>query len=155
MLVWPWLDAELLQNAAFGIVVVIAVVLIVRIAAARKRPMAWVLPVICVAALAFGLIARNEVAKASDVYADRFIKRYSCRPTFADLSAANEGWERGRGPMLLKLRKLGAVRTISYQDNGLLRFGFLHDDSRSVWLPKCGGGSVEVGSATAAAPLVA
>jgi hypothetical protein len=40
--------------------------------------------------------------------------------------------------MLLERRKFGAVRTISYQQNGLLRFGFLYDDSRSVWLPECG-----------------
>ncbi|MGH8061628.1 MAG: hypothetical protein ACREO7_06400 [Pseudoxanthomonas sp.] len=138
MLLWPWLDAELLQNALAGIVLVIAVVSLPRVATARKRSTASVLPMICMAALAFALTARNEVAKASDAYADGFIKRHSCRPTFADLSAAHEGWEQDRGPMLLELRKFGAVRTISYQQNGLLRFGFLYDDSRSVWLPECG-----------------
>lgn len=138
MLLWPWLDAEILQSAVAGIVLVIAVVSLLRVATARMRSTALVLPMICMAALVFALTAGNEVAKASDTYADGFIKRHSCRPTFADLSAAREGWEQDHGPMLLKLRKFGAVRTISYQKNGLLRFGFLYDDSRSVWLPECG-----------------
>ena len=137
MLLWPWLDAELLQNAAAVVVLVIAVVAGVRLARSRTRA-ASVLPAVCAAALTFALIARHEVVAASDAYANGFIKRHSCRPTFADLSAANEGWERGRGLMLLELRKFGAVRRISYQENGFLRFGFPYDDSRSVWLPECG-----------------
>jgi hypothetical protein len=94
---------------------------------------------VCAAALTFALTARHDVLKASDAYADGFIKRHSCHPTFADLSATNEGWERAHGPMLLELGKFGAVRKISCQENGLLRFGFLYDDSRSLWLPECEG----------------
>lgn len=137
MLPWPWLQSELLQNATASVVLVIAVIATIRLAASRKRA-ATMLPMICAAALAFAFTARHEVVRASDAYADGFIKRHSCRPTFADLSASNEGWERGRGRMLLELRKFGAVRTISYQENGLLRFGFLYDDSRSLWVPECG-----------------
>ena len=136
MLLWPWLDSELLQDALAGVVLVIAVVAGIRLARPRKRA-AIVLPIVCAAAPTFALTARREVAKAADAYADGFIRRHSCRPTFAGLTAANEGWQRGHGPMLLELRKLGAVRTISHQDNGLPRFGFLHGDSRCVWLPEC------------------
>ena len=64
MLLWPWLDAEILQSALAGIVLVIAVVSLLRVATARKRTStASVLPVICMAALAFALTARNEVAQ--------------------------------------------------------------------------------------------
>jgi hypothetical protein len=93
---------------------------------------------ICMATPAFALTAGNEAAKASDASADGFAKRHSCRPTFAGLSAAREGWEQDRGPMLRKLRKSGAVRTTSCLQDGLLGFGFLYDDCRSVWPPECG-----------------
>jgi len=117
---------------------VIAVVALLRAATARKRSTALILPMIRMAAPAFALTVRNEVAKAPDAYADGFIERHSCRSTFAVLSAAHEGWEQDRGPMPPQLRKFGAVRTISYQENGLLKFGFPYDDSRSVWLPEYG-----------------
>ena len=136
ILLWPFLDLELLQNAAAGIVLVIAVVATIRLAKCTKWK-AIVLPMVCVAALAFASIARIQVTKASDAYVDAFIRHHPCRPAFADLSAANEGWEHGHGLTSLKFRKLGAVRKISYQENGLLRYGFLYDDSRSVWLQEC------------------
>jgi hypothetical protein len=74
----------------------------------------------------------REVAERTDVLAQAIISENKC----VFLSPWSDGWV-GRGVFVRNVKLFGATRTIRYQKDGLLRYGFLYDSKRTVRISPC------------------
>jgi len=82
-------------------------------------------------------VAMITVRQEADNFARSFLEKNNCRPSINDL-VTNSDWFFYSNYMLAKnIERYGAVRRITYQYNGLFRYGFLYDEERTIWLPAC------------------
>lgn len=92
---------------------------------------------ICMMFLVIAVIARYQLTIKVDQYAQEFILKHPCRPSFKELASETNDWEKQYGIMIRKVSKLGAYREIRYREIGLLSYGFLYESKRSIILPEC------------------
>lgn len=75
--------------------------------------------------------------KVDNIVGD-FLKSNGCRTDIDLLSEADRRWNHETPHLLvMRVEYYGAVREMRYFDNGLLRYGFMHDEKRSIHLPAC------------------
>jgi hypothetical protein len=136
--VWSVLEAELADISAIAVCMLVIVIGIVQVIKAKSKRIAWaVLSTSSIASLAWMLVAVHMVRVDADNFATDFIKNFPCQPSYSELLAESPGWIHESGHVEKKIERFGATRLVTYQDNGLFRYGFLYDDTRSVWLRKC------------------
>jgi len=79
------------------------------------------------------------VSKQVNQYVQEIIGGYSCAPKVEALQKRDESWSGDSNSYLIvkELRGLLAVRTIVYQETGLLRYGFFDDADRTYKFSLC------------------
>ena len=87
--------------------------------------------------IGFMLSSRYVVVNEVDAYASQLIGPDQCRPDIGNLPEAGK-WVKSKYTMQRIFGDFGYSRRMHYQYDGLLRYGFLYDSKRTIWLNKCG-----------------
>lgn len=136
VIIWIGARSETLQVISVGLIAGISVVLLLRSFAAKRNKICLYSACACLTFIGFALWSRHLVIIDTDTYAREFIKSHSCAPGFDSVFVDKE-WQKSGDLMQRQFVHFGAQRTITYQKNGLFRFGMLDDKDRSIWIASC------------------
>lgn len=105
----------------------------------KEKIRGWKLFVIFLAfvlQIGFMLSSKYVVVNEVDAYASQLIGPDQCRPDTGNLPEDGK-WVKSKYTMERIFGDFGYSRRMHYQYDGLLRYGFLYDSKRTIWLNKC------------------
>ena len=135
---WFLPHAELANMVGLGLMLVVTSAAVV--CWIRNRPSAsWLSVLVLSAVAAAAMVVSMLDVRQADQFAREFLAEHECRSSVSALRSANQNWESHSGQLRKLIKQYGAVRLVTYQDSGLFRYGFMHDEGHSVWLRACSG----------------
>lgn len=132
-LIWLLVPFELANYVSVGIVCSSAFIGAVDFLARRAKGVLFV----SMGILSVMLVLIYFVRVKADAVALDFIANANCRVSAESILALGDGWSKDGAQIKKSVRFYGAIRGLHYQENGLFRYGFIGDKSRTVWLEKC------------------
>ncbi len=87
--------------------------------------------------LGYAIFATNRVVAETDREATIMVKQFACAPSIRALQASNSEWKSSGSGVYKTISLNGASRRLSFQANGLLRWGLFDDADRTHWFPTC------------------
>lgn len=136
--IWFSVRAELSDVAAIAVLLTAFVTAIFRVFKVRDGSLLAITAAVSALLAIAMMYCRERVRGQADQFAAEFFRAHPCAPSFEELLVDSKDWQRIRGNLLAAdVSFLGASRTVRYQENGLLRYGFLYDDARAVWISQC------------------
>ncbi|WP_148040885.1 hypothetical protein [Montanilutibacter psychrotolerans] len=138
--VWFVVRAELVDVVAMAFLIMVAVIAMVMAVRGGHRYLAALTATIAAVLVAVMIYCWMQAKERADHFAAEFIRSHACAPSFDELLTSSGDWKRSRvrGHIRADIRFFGASRLVTYQNNGLLRFGLM-DETRTVWIPQCKG----------------
>lgn len=134
--IWFAMKSELMNLVALGMMLVVGSAALGFLVRGKDRA-AWSVLAVSSLLLVGGMVLSVvHVRREADSTAREFLLRHPCRPDTAELKS-DSNWEVTSERAERSVSRFGAVRRMTYQSNGLFRYGFLHDKERTVWLPVC------------------
>lgn len=129
---WFLVKSELANYASIALAFLAALLSLAEWIKRRKRQWAILLVASVFIIVAMILLLYKASAEADDL-ANIIISEGNCVLLFSQRS----GWVDNGSYLQRDVSVFGATRRLTYQKNGLFRYGFLHDSKRTVWLEAC------------------
>lgn len=129
---WFLGGSELANYACIALIFLVILISLVEWIKRRKKQ--WAILVVASVLISAAMILL--IYKAS-TEADRLAKIIVSEGKCVLLSTQRRGWIDKGSYFQRDVTILGATRRLTYQKNGLFRYGFIHDSKRSVWLGAC------------------
>lgn len=133
---WFGLTNELTNFIALGMMLIVGLVSSIMIFKGNSRFTWSVVAIFSLLSVAAMVMAMSSVRRETDGLATSFISQHICRPEINELRV-DPTWKVNPQYAEKIVERFGAARRMTYQGNGLLRYGFLHDKDRTVWMPAC------------------
>lgn len=133
VLIWILVPFELANHISIGIVC--SSLLLGGMDFGVRRARGLVLASACMLSAMLALV--YFVRTKADAVALDFIENTRCRVSAENLLALDDGWSRDGAQVRKPVRVYGATRELRYQENGLFRYGFMNDKTRTVWIESC------------------
>lgn len=133
VLIWVLVPFELANYVSAGMVCFSFFLGFVDLLTRRTKGVVF----LSVSVLSLMLALMYFVRVKADAVALNFIENTGCRVGAESLLALGDGWSKDGAQIRKSVRLYGATRELRYQENGLFRYGFVGDKSRTVWLEKC------------------